>query len=187
MNDLDGLTQQQKQLVYSLPYRAGLWVSQSDSSGGVESDEKELRALANIIEGFTGEVFGSEIVQHIMAGTMQNREKWKDWSRDIEQVPQECEQAVDILLSHFDIKEVSAFKLRLMEIGEAVAMAFREVDENTSSSTKMHMYMLFVITKIGSIFKSGITKTFDEFMNISLEERKALTELARALQTDYVA
>jgi len=57
MNFLDQLTEDQRTLLVSLPYRAGLFVSQSDNAGGDDSDDAEMQALDNIITGYSQEIF----------------------------------------------------------------------------------------------------------------------------------
>ncbi|MCB9983440.1 MAG: hypothetical protein H6861_07195 [Rhodospirillales bacterium] len=126
---LDQLSAQQRTLIVSMPYRAGLWVSHSDDEGGDEAHEKELTALANLIDGFSQQVFGSEMLQYIMHQTLARKDEWESWSGDIDKVPEECKQALEILRAHVDEKDVKVYAMRLMELGEAVAVAFREHDD----------------------------------------------------------
>ena len=185
MDVLDKLTAEQRTLVVSLPYRAGLWVSESDDLGGDEAHEKELTALSNIVQGFSEQVFGSELLQYIMDETVKRKDHWhRSWANDIEKVPEQCEQALNVLRDHVDDKEVNAYSVRLMEIAEAVALAFREYEQQ-STGDKLRVYFSYIVAKIKSRFSKIPAKTFDQFLNISLSERRALSTMARALGTHY--
>lgn len=186
MSFLDQITPDKRDMLISLPYRVGLWVSQSDSSGGESADSEELQALSNILDGYAQEIFGSEAVQHIISGTMDHRNDWPRWSKQTGDVVVDCRQAVDILSEVVDVKEVSAFKKHLVEIGEAVALAFREENENISFGEKLSLYIRFYVGKLKALKKGQPYKTFDQFLNISLQERRALTTLAHALDTTYI-
>lgn len=180
MSFLDELPQDQRELIISLPYRVGIWISHSDDTGGEMASSEEKQALAALIEGFTRDVFGSEVVQYVMMETMANKEKWEGWARDYKSVAADCQQAIDILNTVVEEKEVSAFKQRLYEIAEAVALAFREYD-TLSFSTKMRVYVNYYREKMAAAKRKHIFKTLDQYLNISLKERKALKNLAHTL------
>ena len=66
MGYLDHFSEEERQLLIKLPYRAGLWISASDTTGGDESDEAEKQALASIVRGFTEDFLKSEFVEAVM-------------------------------------------------------------------------------------------------------------------------
>lgn len=183
---LDKLSIDHRETIISLPYRVGFLVSQSDQTGGQAAHEQELETLANILDGFTQQVFGSELLQHVMAGTMDGRDQWTTWGGQLDSVYADCRKAVENLYSVADEKEVSAYKARLLEIAEAVAVAFREFEE-MNFVEKISAYMAFMSAKSKSR-KLGYSsyKTFDEFLNISMAERQVLEKLAAALGTHYI-
>jgi hypothetical protein len=186
MSFLDQLTPDQRESMISLPYRVGLYVSQSDKSGGDESNEKEAQALSNILQGYAQEVFGAETVQYVISETVSRQRDWDDWSDDVDKVEGDCHRAIDILSELVDEKEVSAFKQHLIEIGESVALAFREYDESLPFLTKLRIYYHYYRGKSQAAKRKENYKSFDEFLNISLDERKALNIIAGALNTTYV-
>ncbi len=184
MDVLDKLAVDHKTLIVSLPYRVGLWVSQSDDTGGSEADEKGLTALSNILQGFSQQVFGSELLQYIMNETVTRKDQWSHWDQELENVPKDCAMALDVLRDHVDDKEVNAYITRLMEIAEAVALAFREYEQQ-SFIDQLNVYFSYAFIKIKSRFSQQPSKTFEQFLNISASERKALNTLASALGTTY--
>tara|TARA_B100001989_G_scaffold250260_1_gene227033 strand:+ start:914 stop:1474 length:561 start_codon:yes stop_codon:yes gene_type:complete len=186
MNFLDELTADQRDLIVSLPYRVGLYVSESDQTGGDESDAEEMEALESIITAYAGEVFGSETVQYVISETVKRKSEWNKWSENLEAVQDDCNHAIDILSEHVDAKEVSSFKAHLVEIGENVALAFREYSEKTPMLDKLKMYYYYYKNKSSAAKQKKQPKTWEQFLNISLDERKALCDIAHALGTSYV-
>ncbi len=184
MSVLDKLSADQKTLIVSLPYRVGLWVSQSDDTGGDEASEKEHTALSNILDGFSQQVFGSELLQYIMNETVTRKHEWPQWEQRLDDVPKDSMAALDVLRDYVDGKEVNAYVIRLMEIGEAVAMAFSEY-EDSSLGEKFSIYSSYILYRLKARFKKQPSKSFDQFLNVSASERKALNALARSLGTTY--
>ncbi len=185
-NILENLSPDQRLNIVSLPYRVGLWISVSDQTGGNKADAKELLALSNIISGFASQVFGSELLQYVMQETVNRKGEWEKWTAHINNVPKEAEAALDVLRAHAPENEVKAYVSRLMEISEAVALAFREY-ENMTFSDKLRVYGLYIMSVIKGKFSDGPRKTFDQFLRISLNERKALNALAAAMGTKYAS
>lgn len=182
MSFLDNLTDTQRDVLVSLPYRAGLWVSLSDTSGGDEADMRERQVLSDLIEGFAEQVFGSETVQYIISETLKRRGDWPRWADNISGVPEDCRIAVDVLREHVDEKDVTTFRNHLMEIGEAVAMAFRE---EKHIFEKMYLFGYFMRSSLRPRVKGRRRKSYPELLSVSLNELRALERLARALGVAY--
>ena len=175
---LEKLTSDHRQLMVRLPYRVGLWVSRSDSAGGGESDQRESQALSNILHAFAEDLFGSETVQQIISETINRKAEWPQWGGNLDMVPGECRDAVDLLRQHGEGKDARVLQNHLMEIAEAVALAFREDDSGVSAFAAFGMYVRYMFS--GS--KKGRKVSFAEFRNISANERKALDAIADALE-----
>jgi hypothetical protein len=131
-------------------------------------------------------VFGAETVQYVISETVRRKSEWEKWSMELEYVSGECHKAVDLLSAHVDEKEVSAFKNHLIEIGESVALAFREYGESTPLIDKLKMYLYFSKGRRLAKKNGDVYKEWDQFINISLDERKALCFVADALDTKYI-
>lgn len=187
MSFLESLEHSQKEMLISLPYRVGLWISQSDDTGGAEADERELLVLSGIINGFASDVFGSEVIQYIMRETVNEEARWPAWGEDLSSVLSDCTAAVYLLGQHVEVeaKDVTAFQRYMMEIGEAVALAFREFEE-ANFVDKMRLNLFYLRGWFKAAMGHRSFKTHHEFMNISYSERQALQALAQALGTRYV-
>lgn len=185
MNVLDQLTQTEKQLVTALPFRVGLYVSKADATGGDEADQQERRALETIIDGFAESVLGSEPIQYIMTETMRHKSNWPQWQSDLRNVPRECREAVDALGVHFNEKDRASFVNYMMQIGEAVAMAFREYEHLETPMQKFKVYSGYAQSFVQSVINKNQPRSLDEFLSVSMDERKALQKLAKAMYTHY--
>jgi len=185
MDILNNLTDEQRDLIIRLPFRAGIWVSEADETGGAESQMREEQVLHNLLEGFAADVFGSELIQHIMAGTIAGKEDWHQWEKDIAAFPEECRRGLDVLREVSDEKEVKAFVIRLMEIGEAVALAFRERSDHAGFGARVSLFISYMQYRMARMKASGGVTGFEAFTRVSRLERKALEAMADALGTKY--
>lgn len=183
MTLLARLTDNQKEIIISLPYRVGVWVSRSDSGGGSESEQQELDALSSIIHAFAEDIFGSETMQHIISATLAKKESWPRWAQNTQSLTDDCALAIDILRDHCDTKDIAAFRMQLMEIAEAVALAFQENENETIMARVKNWIEWFISQSHQSA--TARRKSFEEFLRISSSERKALTTLADALGASY--
>lgn len=181
MPHLDRFTEDQRNLLVALPYRVGLWISSSDTSGGEEADAAELQALATIVTGFGEDFLKSEFVQRLMEETLAQQDMWPAWDHNLDEVPAECTRAVDILAEALDRKELASFKLTLMEIATAVAMAYREIEDTGDIALRMRIFIRVLMDRIQAAMAHRPARTMDELMNISESEQSAIDRLATAL------
>ena len=184
MSFLENLSKEDRELVASLPYRVGLLVSQTDGRGGSVSDVQEIQALSNIIHAYSGEKFSCETVQYIINETIQREDIWPKWAAEPGDVEGDCEKGVELLRPHVDEKELSGFKTHLMEIGETVALAFREMND-LSLFEEFRLWVYYHYLRNRAKMRGCTYKTYEQFRNISYEERTVLSRLCTILQVDY--
>lgn len=184
MSYLDHFTDDEKSFLIRLPYRAGLWVSASDTTGGDESDEAEKQALANIVRGFTEDFLKSEFVEEVMRQTVAHQAEWEGWSSDIEAIPDEVRQGIDMIAGHIDFKQVHAFKSSLMDVAVTVAMAYREFDESTPLAVQVKIYSKFWLEYVRSYILKTQPPIMEQYLNISHDEHRAIEALAAVLRMD---
>ena len=154
----------------ALPYRIGLYVSFSDMTGGKESQEKELKALENVLTFYVEDTLKSEFSQSVMLGTLQNKIHWPYWRDDLDKVPDECRQVFDYLENKLDKKGLAAFTHNLFEIGLTVAMAYREEQPAPG-----------LIEKLKAIFQPPKPEPFEiDMQSVSDAEKLALKQIADA-------
>lgn len=179
---LEQFTEDQRALLVALPYRTGLWVSESDQSGGDESSEAEMMALEGIIMGYSEDFLKSEFVEELMRATMAHKSSWDKWQKNLDDVPNECERAVALLSERLDSREVLSFKQNLMEIATAVALAFCEVDESEGGVGKVAAYFNHYLAVLVARLKKQQQPRLESHLNISRAEREVLGKLSGVLQ-----
>lgn len=185
MARLEKFTEEQKRLIVALPYRTGLWVSRSDSTGGAESDTAEIAALRGIITGFTEDFCKSEFVEEVMRETVARPERWVEWETATDSLPNECAEALEIIAEKLAAPDVVSFRHNLMEIAMAVALAYREFDEGQSFTGRIKTHLRYYRQRLLSALQNREALSFDEYLNISRTEHKALAELSRVLNLEY--
>lgn len=183
---LDKLTPEECELLVSLPYRTGVWISQSDDTGGHEADEAEMQALKNIITGYTEDLLKSEFIEELMLATVGRQEKWTEWARHIDDILPDCEKALTLLAAHFDKKDIEAFKHTLLDIGVFVAQAFCEAGAGSPSlGFQLRQYRQYLFDCATALFKRQPLPHRSENENISQAEYEALEKLAATLNIKF--
>lgn len=179
---LTGYTNDQAGLLIALPYRVGLWVSESDIDGGEEAQEAEQRTLEALICGFVEDCCKCEFVELLMRGTLQKKETWHLWNDNLDKVPDECQSAISLIEERLPPADVDSFKQTLIQIAYTVAMAFVEYEGDITPIQKLLLYTDYLKTKLKPRHgDQDRIRSFDDFLSISMNERKALSELEKAL------
>lgn len=180
---LKDFTPEERLMIISLPYRAGLWVSTSDSVGGHDADQKELDALERTIAGIVQGMFESAFVHEVMAECFLEKDEWPKWMGDIKDVPNECRTVIRFLHGRLSQRDIDAYRHILMQIGLEVARAFREYGGNAPLIDKIFRNISLVVYRIFGVLQRE--KFISEnVLNVSYEEDLALNTLAKALRGD---
>ncbi len=177
MIDFTTFSSHEKDLLIRLPYRVGMWLSESDAGGGDEAAFQEKQALQSIIIAYAEDFCKSEAAQLIMEQTIRHKDSWDSWNENIESVPDECREAMITLSRTLPLKELSSFKDNLIEIAYSVAMVYREFDDEASFGERLKTYITLWIERLQAFLQGNAIQSQDEILNISPHERKALDEL----------
>lgn len=185
MGLLDKFSDEEKDLLTALPYRVGLWVSRSDETGGEESGKAEIEALRGIIRGFAEDFCKSEFVEAIMRETISRNDRWNSWEKNADGVLAECSRAIEMISGYFEERDVTSFKHNLLEIGMAVALAYREFDGHESFAGRLKIRLRYVRQRVIAAMQKKRIVSFSEYLNISRAEHAALAQLSAALRMEY--
>ncbi|MCB9990890.1 MAG: hypothetical protein H6867_05875 [Rhodospirillales bacterium] len=183
MSYLEKFTDEERHFLISLPYRTGLWVSESDDEGGDDSAEAEMQALESIITGYSEDFLKSEFVEELMRATLAHKDQWEAWRSDLATVPEDCRKAVEIVQAYLETREVLSFKQNLMEIATAVAMAYCEVEEE-SQAGKFAVYARHYWALFMARLRKEQEPRLEDHVNISRAEREVLGKLSGVLRID---
>lgn len=181
MNYLSKVPQDLQDLIVSLPFRVGLYISESDQTGGDESAEAERKALENIVTFYVEDTVKGEFAHEVMLNTLNNKAKWAEWTANIDKVPEECLQLTYMLKELIEPKEVLAYKQNLIEVAIAIAQAYCEFDENSSTMTKLEVYFTLFLKRMQAMFSGEQMASNDYVLNISPSERAAIQLLSKNL------
>ena len=181
MTYIEKLNDDERSLLIALPYRVGLWISESDQTGGEEADAYERQALESILYGFAEDYCKSEFVEEIMKQTIAHRDKWEKWGENLDRVPDEVRKAVLITQGRMPQNDVLSLRVTLQQIAHAIAAAFREIDPEPSFSVRAGIFCRYAVARVKSVMKKQAPRPLEDFYNISKAEDAALAELDRAL------
>ena len=174
MIDLDQFPEDTYRTLVALPYRVGLYISQSDKTGGKSSEAQELAALENVVTFYVEDTLKSEFAQTIMLATLQHKTYWAQWSENIDSVPEECAYIAGYLADILDDRKLAGFKNNLLEIAMAVALAYRETAAATGFFARMKALFAPRLVKVS-------TEETQQHLNISEAEKIAINHLAEKL------
>ncbi len=176
-NTLSLLTADSREFLVMLPYRAGLYVSFSDVTGGWEAQEREIKTLTSILREFSEDYCKCELAQTVLMQTLAERTKWPLWSQQIDALPAEAASTMAVLKDKFSEAQVNSFREVIVDIALAVAMAFREVSEESAAASQQSL-----LSSVLSHF-TGLNRREESpySRNISSAEKAALVKLCTAL------
>jgi hypothetical protein len=180
---LEKFTDEHQDLLVSLPYRAGLWVSCADDEGGNEAHEAEKEALAEIIKKKSAGMFESAFIHEVMAETYTRKDDWRVWGSQIESTEEDCKKAMKIMANTLSKRDLDAYKANIMFIATEVAVAFREFGAKEAIPVKLWTMFKINIDKILGAF-TGKKFESESLLNISYEEDLVLAKLSEALRVD---
>lgn len=176
---LEALSEDEKTLIVSLPYRAGLWVSLADEKGAGAARAHELKTIEKVIAKLSEGMFASAFVHEVLAETHARRGHWASWGLQVGTVPEEARQAVHILIDKALPPDAEAYVQTIMNIAYETAYAFREYDRSVSIPIRIWVGLKL----LWEAFIRTANKDYrvESVANISLAEDEAIALLAEAL------
>lgn len=184
MSMLSQLSPDIQNLVVSLPFRVGYFISASDKTGGGAAAAAEQQALQNIVTFYVEDAVKSQFAHEVMTEMANRKGKWDGWKQSIETTPDDCGKLTTALVGVIDAKEIIAFKQNLLEIAVVVAQAYREINENSSAMEKLRQVVHRMISHLRTLV-SGEAVQESAMANISPLERAAIKKLANQLNIDF--
>lgn len=179
MTHLSEFSGQESELLMSLPYKVGMYISYADDEDGEHDDVAEQKALKHCLKAIIPLYDEKPFVQDILKKSMSFQSEWERWGTQAFHAPREAEKAITLLRSKASLNELKSFRAALMEIATTVAQAhgeFSSFDEEEQESG-----FSALVGKIVGGF-SGLSKDDDNHpMNISASEDSAIQTLKEAL------
>jgi hypothetical protein len=180
---LEKFAPDEREMLVSLPYRAGIWVGNSDGGPLPDAADSETAALERVIQQLGRGAFKSAFAHEVMAEMISRRKDWPEWAKNAADVPALCEKAVALVGAKLGAHDLDGYRSNIMSIAVAVAKAFREFDYTESPVVRVWTYIKLSLDQAIGLF-TGERFSNDDILNISYAEDMSLATLAKALGID---
>lgn len=177
MSQLERMTPEDQELVISLPYRVGIWLSHVDDEGGEDDDEQEMATLENILDKIARTHSRSAFVRDVIVRTMAARDQWPEWEGRVFNIEDDAKKAMMLLVSSLDERDWKTYRGMLVHIGRSVAESYGEFGEDDEDEDEGFFGRI-----LGGIKNKSADDEDAAHMNISPSEEAALTALAESLR-----
>lgn len=169
-----------KDILISLPYRVGQFISESDQTGGDESDDVEQKALENIVTFYAEDTVKGEFPQEVMLEMLKRKSEWENWNtpENIHKVPEQCLRLNEMLKDEVGDKQIQAFKQNLIDIAIVIAQAYCEFDATASAVSKIEVHMSLFMRRMRMMLAGAEMTNNTLSISISPAERSAIKMLA---------
>ncbi|MGH1457046.1 MAG: hypothetical protein ACRBDI_09715 [Alphaproteobacteria bacterium] len=175
MTALSDFSEQDVELIVSLPYRVGLNVSYADDEDGEQDDEREMAALEACL---TAVVHKSEgLTKEVAEKTLAMNDKWESWGQGVFNIEPLCEQASAAVLRVAGKDVAKDYVKMVLEVASAVAQAYGEFGEEEEPKGFFGKAMTRIISGYGSSDEPNHP------MNISAAEDSAISRISAALKS----
>lgn len=181
MTHISAFSAEEIELLMSLPYKVGMWLSYADDEDGESDDEQEQKALHHCLKAIADLYEEGSLVKDVLKQTLSMKSEWPRWATQAFHVPSEAEKAVSLLQSKVTEDEMKAYAAALIEIATTVAAAYGEFssfDEEEPEKTGFGA----LVGKIVSGFSDLSKDDENHPMNISAAEDSAIAELTSILK-----
>jgi len=182
MSRLSAFSPEEREIIISLPYRAGLHVSYADDEGGEQDDEQEMKALEACIRELAKAHEKSPLIVEISDEILNAQDKWETWTQGVFNIEPQCKQAVAILKDKVGKDERKQYKLMVMSVASAVAQAYGEFGEDIKEPDSG--FFGGVMKRIVGGMSGAPEEAANHPMNVSATEDDAIARIKAALTTD---
>lgn len=183
MSVLSGFSDDELQLLISLPYKVGVYVADADDEEGELDDEVEARALEACLRAVAQKYDGPGVVDDFVRGALGGRAQWPVWAEKSYNIIPDCERAIVLLRQKVDSEDVKNYRAALLEIASTVAQAYGEFvsfDEFPDDEG----FFSTVAAKIAGVFSGMGADDVGHPSNVSAAEDSAISRLSAALKID---
>lgn len=186
MSYLEKFTKDEQNLIVSLPYRIGIWISAQDNTGNEAARALEIDALSRIIKKKADGMFETAFIHEVMVETYDKKHQWENLSDMSDSVLEDMVSASAIVAEKLGEKDARTFGDALFRIAFEVAAAYSEYSQTASLPKRLKRRLKTGYERlVSSIFKEQYDT--DHMLNISYDEDIALGRLKKAMGFDKPA
>lgn len=182
MSELQRFLPADQDLLVSLFYRVGQWMSQADDTdAGENSEQIEEAQMFRILNKLSQSGNAGSLCSEIAAEALRQKGSWSRWSKQVDNVIDDVSRAKQLVKGQVNQEEFVAFGRSLVTIATAVARAYREA-EDTEDENAEKGFLSWLAEKKAHVALALIDPQAHKDLNISPAEDNALTELIFALK-----
>ncbi len=182
-SNIEKFSEEEAALLVSLPYRAGVWISEADDEEGGHDDTQEEEALAEMLKKFAGMEIGSPFTKELAESILGSRHLWPKWQTQIFTIVEDSREAIKLVEAKLGKGKAKNYRLMVLRIASHVAKAADEFDD-FNPEEESHSAFGGFIKKVAGTIAPSTQKDKSHEANISPAERTALEELSAALAVD---
>ncbi len=176
MTKLSDFSDEEIDLIVSLPYKVGVSVSYADDEEGEIDDLREMRALETSIIEASKRHSNMGLTQEVASEILSSKDKWDLWAKQgVFNIEPLCEKVVVVLKSKADDDEVLSYVEMVVELATTVAQAYGEFGQDDQGEKGL---LGVLVSKISKIFDNGTNHP----MNVSASENDVISSISAALK-----
>jgi len=186
MADLSVFTDEELELLISLPYRAGVFVSYADDAPGDKDDAREMMALKSCLKEVAEQLYGPGLVDDVLRETLRHEDRWERWAEEgAFNVISAAKQAIALLQAKASPEDVQNYRAAVLDISRAVAQAYGEFVEYEELPEEDEGFFAKLAEKIVSGLSVGSAlETGGDPGNVSASEDSAIQKLDAAMEIE---
>lgn len=160
------------ELIVSLPYRVGIFVSRADDAISTRRDEKrEARALRAVLESLGKQDKKCPFLAEVAEQSLSHEDHWPAW-RAKKGLAEDIARSLKLMEARLPAENVKEFRRALFHIGCVVAQAYGEKDGDSEALAGQ------LIAKLSDRLFNPLDRNPE---NISAAEKAALQKLKETL------
>lgn len=179
MTKLSDFSNEDAELIVSLPYRVGMHISYAEDEDGEQDDEREMQAMEACIKEVAKLHEGSEFIKEIALEVLRSKGKWGAWSQGVFNIAPSCEKAVIALKTEGSKDDVKSYIRMVIEVATAVAQAYGEFGEDPEPEKG---FFGKAMSRITTGFAGMSEDDSAHPMNVSAAEGSAISNITTALK-----
>ena len=180
MSELSVFSEEESELLVSVLYKVGVWVSHADDEDGEVDDIREMKALGACIRAVAKKYDGPGLVDDLARAVLRSEDQWAAWTDYSFNVLPVCEKALAVMRLHGTKDDLKNYKMALVEVGTTVAMAYGEFGQYDDGDDKGLFGVL--LGKITAGFSGLGANDKNHPMNVSASEDGVLCALKALLK-----
>lgn len=177
MVKLSDFTAEETELLFSVVYRAGIYISYAEDEGGDNDDEREHHALETCIGEIARVYQGSDFIRDIALGVMDSKDRWPVWTDNVHSTEAASTKAVALLRGKAGLEETKKFIKMVTEVASSVAHAYGEF--GLEQKPEKGLFGKLIKKFVGEI---SSRENEGHPMNVSAAEDDAISRLAQSLK-----